>query len=341
MLAMSLVGQPDPSPELEKAFTLLAQGQEDEAETVVKKAALRAKGHYGSGSHPLALAYADLARFHYRVGQFERSAQEFQHAAKGPLPEEKGQREDRLTFMLGFAAALLELDKLDEADKVFRQCLAFARNIHGAQSAFAAVCLVPLADTLLKAGKTAEAAKLAFEAYNSLWKLGDSQVVLAVGTRAEALKATGRADDPFADLNDLPDELVSAAVTNTLARSGKGDGRRVRAVLADLLKFVEKKYGDGNSVTCDTLAAVAHHEAALGSNGDERVRRLAVRRSVWSFVARRIPAGLMSNLEVGFEPGGTIHLAPHLARTPKQSETVQLETALNQAVDDLYARPML
>jgi hypothetical protein len=133
--------------------------------------------------------------------------------------------------------------------------------------------------------------------------------------------------------------MVTAAVANTLARSGKGAPGRVRAVLADLLVFVDKKLGDGHPVTCDTLAAIAHHETASGSLGDEKVRKNAVRRSVWSYAIRRAPNGLLANLEVAFEPGGMLHLAPHLGRVPSEIEAAELETILNQAVDDLYARP--
>jgi hypothetical protein len=112
-------------------------------------------------------------------------------------------------------------------------------------------------------------------------------------------------------------------------------------VLADLLAFVEKKYGDGHTITCDALAAVAHHEAAVGDKADEKVRRTAVRRSVWSYAVRRVPGGLLANLEVGFEPGGGIHLAPHLTREATPAEAAQVETVLTEAVDDLYSRPML
>jgi tetratricopeptide (TPR) repeat protein len=336
---MTLVGQPQPSSALQKGYQLLAEGKTAEAEEVVKKAALEAKKQHGSGSHPLALAYADLARVHLRMGEAERAAKEFQHAGNSPMPTDPQQRRDRLAFMFGFGAALGELGKLAEAEKVLRQCLTFAKNLNGPQSASAAIALVPLADVLLKAGKTAEAAKLASAAYDALWKLGDPLFTSAVGTRAEALKAIGRADNPFADLSDLPEDMVNAAVANTLARAGKGDTGRVRAVLADLLGFVDKKFGDGHAVTCDTLAAVAHHEAAAGDKADERIRRTAVRRSVWSYAVRRVPGGLLANLEVGFEPGGGIHLAPHLTREPNATESAQIETILNQAVDDLYARP--
>ena len=175
---------------------------------------------------------------------------------------------------------------------------------------------MPLADVLLRSGKTAEGVKLALETYDALWALGDPFITFAVGTRAEALKAGGKPTNPFTDLAGLPDEMVAAAVANTVARAGKGDTGRIRAVLTDLLAFVEKKFGDGHALTCDVLAAVAHHEAAAGATADERAYRTAVRRSVWTFVATRVPHGLLANLEVGVEPEGAIHLAPHLARTP-------------------------
>lgn len=338
---MTLVGQPQPSPALQKGYDLLSQGKTEEAEEAVKKAAKSAKAQHGSGSHPLALAYADLARLHTKMGDFEKAAKEFQHAAGGPMPADPKERRDRLAFMFGFGAALGDLGKFDESEKVLRQCLAFARNLYGSQSPMAHVALVPLADVLLRAGKTGEGAKFANEAYDALWKLGDPLFPTTVGTRAEAFKATGKADYPFGDLADLPDDMVTAAVATTLGRAGKSDVKRVRAVLGDLLKFVKKKYGDGHDLTSDTYAAVAHHEAAAGDKGDAEVRKKAVSQAVYSYAVRRVADGLLANLEVEFEPGGTIHLAPHLSREPNAAESAQIESILTDAVNDLYSRPTL
>ena len=44
--------------------------------------------------------------------------------------------------------------------------------------------------------------------------------------------------------------------------------------------------------------------------------------------------GLLDNLEVGFEPDGTIHLVPHLTRDPDPIDAAQVEAVLTQAVDD-------
>jgi hypothetical protein len=206
-------------------------------------------------------------------------------------------------------------------------------------SAAANAANAPLADVLLRLGKTAEGMKLAQDSYNALWALGDPLITAIIPVRAEALKAAGRQESPFADLADLPDELVSKTVAAVLARVPVGDPSRVRAVLAELLVFADKKYGDGHAVTCDVLAAIAHHESRQGADADATVRRTAVRRSVWSYAVRRAPAGLLANLEVAFEPDGALHLVPHLAREANVTETAQLQTVLTQAVDDLYSRP--
>ncbi|MBM3979927.1 MAG: tetratricopeptide repeat protein [Planctomycetes bacterium] len=328
-----------PSSSLAQALALLAQGKAGEAEMIVKKAAMEAKAKHGSGSHPLAVAYAEIGRLHLRMGEFQKAALEFQHASKGPVPPEAAARRDRLGFMYGFAEALVGLDKYDEADKVLRQCVAFAKSLHGPTSAGAAAANGPLADVLLKSGKSADALQVAQEAYDALWALGDALITTVIPVRAEALKAAGKADNPFADLGDLPDDMIATAVANVVARAPMGDPGRMRAVLADLLAFADKKFGDGHALTCDALAAVAHHEARQCDRADATVRRTAVRRSVWSYLVRRAPGGLLANLEVGFEPDGALHLVPHLAREASAQEAVQLETALTQAVDDLYARP--
>ena len=151
-------------------------------------------------------------------------------------------------------------------------------------------------------------------------------------------KAQSSGCDGFVIKPCLPDDLVTKTVSAVIARAPSGDPARVRAVLADLLAFADRKYGDGHTITCDALAAVAHHEARQGDRADTTVRRTAVRRSVWSYAVRRMPGGLLANLEIGFEADGTIHLVPHLSREPKAGEAAQLETILTQAVDDLYSR---
>jgi|SRR5579883_1461110 len=328
----------EPSAALQRALRLLSEGKAGEAELAVKKAAMEAKAKHGSGSHPLACAYADIGRLHLRMGEFQKAALEFQHASKGPMPPDAPSRRDRLGFMYGFAEALLGLTKYDEAEKVLRQCIVFAKTLHGPASADATAANAPLAAAFLKAGKMADALKMAQESYDLLWSMGDPLIAKIIPVRAEALKATNRPESPFADLGDLPDNLTTNAVAEVIAWAPDGHPNRVRAILADLLAFVDEKYGDGHPVTTDVLAAIARHEERQGDKADTTARRSAVRRSVWSYAVRHAPAGLLANLEIGFEPDGVLHLVPHLARAASENEAAQLEAILTQAVDDLYSR---
>ncbi len=327
-----------PSATLQQALELLAQGNVGEAEGIVKKAAMEAKGRHGSGSHPLACAYADIGRLHLQMGEFQKAALEFQHASKGAMPTDAPSRRDRLGFMYGFAEALVRLGKYEEAEKVLRQCVTFVKSLDGPTSAAAIAANAPLAEVILRAGRTADALKLAQESYDALWSLGDLLITRVVPVRAETMKAAGQAGNAFLELAELPDDLATRAVAETIAWTPRGDAARVRAMLADLLAFVDKRFGDGLAITYDVLAAVAFHEERQGDSGDVAVRRNALRRSVWSFAVRRIPGGLLANLEVGIESGGMLHLVPHLAREATATEAAELESVLTQAVDELFAR---
>lgn len=335
---MSIAGQPKPSPSLQEALDLLAQGNADQADAVVTKAAKAAKKQYGSGSHPLACAYADMARLHYHAGEFKRAATEFRHAADSPMPEAPAERADRLAFMFGFAACLEALDRSGEAEKVYRQCVEFARALHGSWAPSVAEAIEPLAVLLLNAGQGTEAARLLDEACGILVRHPGSAKYSTLARRAEAYKAAGRPDDPFAELMRLPDDLALEAAAFVVGHAALGDGVRRRQILADLLRAVERRFPSGHPAIADVLAAIAHHEAALGEQGDARLRVNASRQAIWAFTKARAPQGVLESIDLAFEPGGIIHLAPRLNREPDANEAVALEMVLTQAVDDHYAR---
>lgn len=337
---MPIPGQPPPSPVLTKALALLAANRAAEAEKVVRSAAVQAKAQHGSGSPALARAYGDMARLHYRTGDFKRAANEFRHACEGPVPADTAEQEQRLTLMLGYAASLEALGTTPETDRAYRRSAAFAKQWFGAGSVAYAITLEPLARLLANTGHTATALRLVKDAFTTLWNLNDARIVESFPTRAEILKASGSTQNAFAELGQLPDDLIAVTVARVLRRVGDrlSRGRVRRAVFADLLAFLDTKYGDGHATTCDTLAAIVHHEAILGDHGDVQVRTRALRRAVWSYLVRRVPTGLVANLDVAIESDGTIHLAPVLARDPALDEAAELEQVLGAAVDDLYRR---
>ena len=129
---------------------------------------------------------------------------------------------------------------------------------------------------------------------------------------------------------------MRAAVAAAIARAATDPHPRRRPVLNDLAAFTARRFGDGHPAAVDALAAVVRHEAALGT-ADSPARAAAVRRAVWAFAARRPEGVVLENVEVGFDPDGTIHLAPHLTRNPA-AELAAVEAVLVAAVDDLFGR---
>ncbi len=334
---MTLPGQPLPSPALTAALHLFKAGMPAEAETVVVKAAREAKRDHGSGSHPLALAYADMARFHFTAGEVKRAGTEFQHAIKYPAPAGAAVKKDRLAFLFGYGGCLAALGRTADAEKVFRKCVLTARDVFGAGSAGAAAAVVPLAELFLATDHPADAARLLDGAAPALLGHRDPLAPLASALKAEANRLLNRPGDPFADLARVADETVRAAGAAAIARAAADPHPRRRPVLNDLAAFTARRFGDGHASAVDALAAVVRHEAALGAV-DSPARAAAVRRAVWAFAARRPEGVALENVEVGFDPDGTVHLAPHLTRAPAAAELAAVEAVLVAAVDDLFVR---
>jgi tetratricopeptide (TPR) repeat protein len=333
---MPLFGQPPPSPALAAALHLLRSGMDAEAETVVVKAAKEAKKAHGSGSHPLALAYADMARLHHAAGEVKRAATEFQHAIKYPPPADADGRRDRLAFLFGYAGCLADLGRHSDAEKVLRSCVITARDVYGPGSAGAAAAVVPLAEHFLRADLPADAARLLDPAVPALVARRDPAAPLAAALRAEAHRLLNRPDDPFADLARAPDDLVAETVREALGRAAADPHMRRRPVLDDAAKLAARRLSD-HPVAADALSAIVMHEAALGAV-DSHARTAATRRAVWAFAARKPEAVLLDDVEVGYDPDGTIHLAPKLAKVPTDAELSAVGAVLVAAVDDLFSR---
>jgi len=334
---MPLPGQPPPSPALVAAIHLLRTGMADAAETVVVKAARDAKRDHGSGSHPLALAYADMARFHYAAGEVKRAATEFQHAVKYVAPADPAAKKERVAFLFGYAGCLADLGRTADAEKLLRQCVLKAREVHGPGSVGAAAATVPLAEHFLRTDFPADAARLLDPAAPALLAHRDPLGPGAAAMKAEANRLLNRTTDPFADLERAAPETAAAVVAAGLGRAKADPHPRRRPVLDDLVKFACRRFGDGHAASADALAGVVRHEAAVGSAGSA-ARAAAVRRAVWSYAAHRPEGVVLENVEVGFDPDGGVHLAPHLGRDPGAAGLAAVEAVLVAALDDVFAR---
>jgi tetratricopeptide (TPR) repeat protein len=275
-------GQDQISPAMQKALELLKQNRAADAEEVLVRAAGAAEERFGRGSPAHATAQDDLGNLHAFLGDMRGAVACYRRACEGPPPADTQARRDRLTYLVNFAAALEALDELDEAEQVHRQGVAGRRTFYGPDHPGYAFGLEPLATLLLRRGRPQEALQLLDECAANFRRNGHPRVAGALALRAEALKAVGDPQPPFAGLEQLPDQVLTDLAGTVLQRAGKTDPVWARQVLADLLALVESRFGLDHGLTLNVLATVANHEADQGERGDHDVRLGAIRRSLAS-----------------------------------------------------------
>jgi tetratricopeptide (TPR) repeat protein len=267
---------------MQEAMRLLQEGRPADAETLLRRAARDAEELFGRGSHEDAVAHNDLGNLHAHVGDLKRAAAAYRRACSGPLPTETQALRDRLTYLVNLATTLETLGELDEAEEVLRRGVERRREFYGPDHPGHAFGLEPLAALLLRRGKHEEALRLLNEAATIYWNHGHPRVASALAVRAEALKAVGNSEPPFAGCGKLPDPVFTDLVGTVLQRAGKTDPAWARPVLADLLATVEARLGLDHALTLNVLATIANHEADRGERCDHEVRLRAIRRALAS-----------------------------------------------------------
>src|SRR5437868_4658714 len=111
----------DISPALEKALTLVRDGDEQAAEETALRAVRDADAAHGHGSPELARAYNDLGSVLMQLGRYGAAVEAFKGACDGPTPEADPDRADRLTYQNNLGLALQYADQFEEAEKVLRE----------------------------------------------------------------------------------------------------------------------------------------------------------------------------------------------------------------------------
>jgi tetratricopeptide (TPR) repeat protein len=250
------------------------------AEEVVTRAVHEAEARFGAASPEYANAQNDLGTVLIYLQEPEQAAQAFARACAVDIPTNEQATRDRLTYTLNWGRALEMAGKLDEAEEVLRSGLQGRAGFYGREHAGYAFGLEPLAEILLRKRNIEEALKLIDEATRNFWHHAHPRVATALALRAEILKAAGSEEPPFADLDELPDEIVERIGQAVLERAGETEPRLSRQVLDDLLPLLTSRFGEDHPVTLNALAAIANLERSLG---DSQARQDAIRRAIAAF----------------------------------------------------------
>jgi tetratricopeptide (TPR) repeat protein len=270
----------DISPALEKALTLIQAGDEKAAEETVIQAVRDADAAHGKGSPELAGAYNDLGSVLMQLGRYGAAAEAFRGACDGPIPAADPARSDRLTHQTNFGLALQYADRFDDAEKVLRENLDSRMTAYGADHVGYAFGQEQLADLLLHQKKANDALDLLNPAVATFLKHRHPRVAHAIALRAEALRANDRPDDPFGNLDPMPDEIIAEIGQVALSRTNLIDPALSRMVLGDLDKVLTKRFGENHALILRLVTAQADLEGEQGKAGDPRLRERAVRRAV-------------------------------------------------------------
>lgn len=172
------------SQSLQQALTLLRQGRRVEGETLLVRAVDAARqsrsllgrlrgaadGERATPSSPAhAAALFDLGRYLLACDDPQRAVSPLR-VASALEPSDAASTRDRLTYGMNLGETLQLAGHLEEAEAVLRANVEERRSFYGEGSEGLAWGLEPLADVLLAQDRLTEAAELASQALEILWK---------------------------------------------------------------------------------------------------------------------------------------------------------------------------
>lgn len=263
---------------MDRAIALIQNGQTVEAEELVQNAVRAAEREHGADSAAYASALNDLATVLLYLREPDRAVAALRAACAVYVPDDPEAVKDRLTYLMNLGYALQHQGDLDEAEQVLRDGLDGRRLFYGRKHAGYGFGLEPLADLLLRKGKTEEALKLIDETVDNFWGAGHPRVATALALRAVILKTAGADTPPFANVDPLPDDIIAEIADALLNRVDyHNPSRAVRLALDDLLALLERRHPDRPEVLLPTLQHLANLERHLGDAG---AREVAIRRVI-------------------------------------------------------------
>ncbi|WP_164842376.1 tetratricopeptide repeat protein [Actinoplanes solisilvae] len=215
-----------------------------------------------------ASAQCDRGNEHLEAGRVDRAIECFRQAASVP-PRDHETRKDQLTYRLNLGLALRMAGRLDEAERELRLGLAERLDFYGREHAGYAFGLEPLADLLRRRGQLEEARRLADEAVTNLRANGHERVASALALRAAIVHAAEAVEPLFADLGDLPDDVIAQISPAVVGLAEGGEPELLVAVVAAL----EERLGPDHEAVIIGLSGLANLGRATGDHAG-RIRAI-------------------------------------------------------------------
>jgi tetratricopeptide (TPR) repeat protein len=129
--------------------------------------------------------------------------------------------------------------------------------------------LEKLAEALLEAGDLEVALDRIGEAVGIYFSNKHAQIAQAIALEAEILATIDGRVAPFAELGDLPLEIVEEIAVGSLARARSAPAKIALTMLSALRRLLVERLGESHPATVRVLAGIANTEKELG---DHRAR---------------------------------------------------------------------
>jgi tetratricopeptide (TPR) repeat protein len=255
------VGGSESSPAMEA----LERGDIKLAAKLAMEAVGAAEKSEGTTSHAFAAAQHDLGMVAATAGDFDTALDAFRKACAIPHDGTPEGNNERLTYMLSLAGVLEKMDRLEEAEKVLRECAEARLAVFTKDHPAYAFALEQYAPLLARLDKFDEAVQNAEQAYAILYKAGHPAVASALVTRAEILKAAGKDTPPFKGLDSVPKSIIANIVQVAVARVEQMDPEIALEVLQDVRTLSTQRFGAQHEATMHVVAEISNVANVLGN----------------------------------------------------------------------------
>ena len=265
------------------AQALIQRGRIVDAEALMVRELDTVAMRNGVGTPQWASTQCDLGNVLTNAGQMDRAVDCFRAAVSVSPRDYPALAKDHLTYRSNLGTALRLAGRLDEAEREMRAGVQGRMEFYGREHAGYAFGLEPLVELLVQRGDLMSARTVVEEMVDNLHHNRHERVAVALALRAEIVRAAGTGEEPFADVDRLPDNVIVQLATAVCRRMTYGEPLLFRALLHDLAVVLERRLGPDHSATLKVLSNLANLNRDIGDTAGQVERVDAVRRVLASY----------------------------------------------------------
>jgi tetratricopeptide (TPR) repeat protein len=282
------------SPAMQEALRFLQAGKTVEAEETLLRHVRDTRAQAGIGTYRDAAAHGELGSLLLTIGQLDRAIDAFGEAVAGPMPTDRLEMRDRLTFLMNLGQALQKARRFEEASDALQTGLEGRENFYGRAHPGYAFGLEPLAEVIWQLDKRDMAIEMMEEVVANFWRNGHPRVAGAIAIRAEMrsgmAESGGKSLPAFGGLDKLPNDVIEEIARQTISRVGRMENLKIgRRMLAQLVALLDARLGQSHPQTTDALITISNIERKLEKGGDPSIRRAAIQQLITIFDKQNRP----------------------------------------------------